>query len=106
MLSSGVVGLLAESRRLLTVPLHAGILSYIQEYGSDFFEMQKDAIKPGQTCVVIDDLIATGGSAYGAGELIKKLGGKTLEYLFLIELTFLNGTQRLDAPSYSIVKEK
>ena len=67
-------------------------------------QMQKDAIKPGQTCIVIDDLIATGGSAFAAGELIKKMGGKTLEYLFLIELTFLKGTQRLDAESFSIVK--
>lgn len=67
--------------------------------------MQKDAIKPGQTCIVVDDLVATGGSAYGAGQLIKKLGGKTLEYLFLIELTFLKGVEKLDAPSYSIVKQ-
>ena len=68
-------------------------------------QMQVDAIKPGQTCIVIDDLIATGGSAFGAGELIKKLGGQTLEYLFLIELTFLQGAKKLDAPSYSIVKQ-
>ncbi|CAD6586237.1 MAG: adenine phosphoribosyltransferase [Cyphobasidiales sp. Tagirdzhanova-0007] len=68
--------------------------------------IQKDAIKPGQICIVIDDLIATGGSAFAAGELIKKLGGKTLEYLFLIELTFLEGTKKLDAPAYSIVKER
>jgi adenine phosphoribosyltransferase len=67
--------------------------------------MQKDAIKPGQTCIVVDDLIATGGSALGAGELIKQLGGKTLEYLFLIELTFLKGVDKLDAPAYSIVKQ-
>ena len=68
--------------------------------------MQQDAIIPGQTCVVIDDLIATGGSAFAAGELIKKLGGRTLEYLFLIELTFLEGSKRLDAPAYSIVKQR
>ena len=68
--------------------------------------MQQDAIKPGQTCIVVDDLIATGGSAFGAGQLIKQLGGKTLEYLFLIELTFLQGINRLDAPAYSIVKQR
>lgn len=67
--------------------------------------MQVDAIQKGQTCIVIDDLIATGGSAYAAGELISKLGGKTLEYLFIIELTFLKGVAKLDAPSFSIVKE-
>jgi adenine phosphoribosyltransferase len=89
----------------------------------DSFEMQMDSIKPGQSVVVIDDLIATGvqffssritpkpmltfltgGSAKAAGELIAKQGGKTLEYLFIIELTFLKGVERLDAPVYSIVQ--
>ncbi|PPQ77282.1 hypothetical protein CVT25_010864 [Psilocybe cyanescens] len=70
----------------------------------DSFEMQADAIKPGQTVVVIDDLIATGGSAKAAGELVAKQGGKTLEYLFVIELMFLQAASKLDAPVYSIVK--
>ncbi|KAI0751327.1 adenine phosphoribosyltransferase [Daedaleopsis nitida] len=77
---------------------------YEKEYGVDVFEMQKDAIKPGQSVVVIDDLVATGGSAKAAGELVAKLGGKTLEYLFIIELTFLKAAEKLDAPMYSIVK--
>ncbi|KAG6855118.1 hypothetical protein C0991_006047 [Blastosporella zonata] len=78
--------------------------SYEKEYGTDIFEMQADAIEPGQTVVVVDDLIATGGSAKAAGELIAKMGGKTLEYLFIIELTFLQGGAKLDAPTYSIVQ--
>ena len=45
-----------------------------------------------------------GGSAKAAGELVAKLGGKTLEYLFIIELTFLNATSKLDAPTYSVIK--
>jgi adenine phosphoribosyltransferase len=45
-----------------------------------------------------------GGSAKAAGELVEKQGGKTLEYLFIIELTFLQGTSKLNAPSYSIIK--
>ncbi|KAH9943046.1 adenine phosphoribosyltransferase [Epithele typhae] len=77
---------------------------YMKEYGLDVFEMQGDAIKPGQSVVIIDDLIATGGSAKAAGELVAKLGGKTLEYLFIIELTFLKAAEKLDAPMYSIVK--
>ncbi|KAH9853804.1 adenine phosphoribosyltransferase [Lenzites betulinus] len=77
---------------------------YEKEYGVDIFEMQADAIKPGQTVVVIDDLIATGGSAKAAGELVAKLGGKTLEYMFIIELTFLKAAEKLDAPMYSVVK--
>ncbi|KAF4602162.1 adenine phosphoribosyltransferase [Pleurotus pulmonarius] len=79
--------------------------TYEKEYGTDSFEMQADAIQPGQSVVVIDDLIATGGSAKAAGELIAKQGGKTLEYLFIIELSFLNGASKLDAPVYSIVQE-
>ncbi|KAF9569026.1 adenine phosphoribosyltransferase [Agrocybe pediades] len=78
--------------------------SYEKEYGMDSFEMQADAIKPGQTVVIIDDLIATGGSAKAAGELVAKQGGKTLEYLFIIELMFLKAASKLDAPVYSIVQ--
>ncbi|KAF8076304.1 phosphoribosyltransferase-like protein [Lyophyllum atratum] len=78
--------------------------SYDKEYGTDIFEMQADAIQPGQTVVVVDDLIATGGSAKAAGELIAKQGGTTLEYLFIIELTFLKGGANLDAPLYSIIQ--
>ncbi|TFK55772.1 adenine phosphoribosyltransferase [Heliocybe sulcata] len=78
--------------------------TYEKEYGEDVFEMQAEGIKPGQTVVVVDDLIATGGSAKAAGELVAKQGGKTLEYLFIIELAFLKGGQKLDAPVYSIVQ--
>ncbi|KAK7061653.1 ribosomal S3Ae family-domain-containing protein [Favolaschia claudopus] len=84
--------------------------SYEKEYGTDSFEMQSDAIQKGQTVIVVDDLIATeihlllGGSAKAAGELVAKLGGKTLEYLFIIELMFLKGGAKLDAPVYSIVQ--
>ncbi|EIN10702.1 adenine phosphoribosyltransferase [Punctularia strigosozonata HHB-11173 SS5] len=77
---------------------------YEKEYGEDVFEMQSDAIQPGQTVVIIDDLIATGGSARAAGELVDKQGGNTLEYLFIIELAFLQGASKLNAPTYSIVK--
>ncbi|KAF7795858.1 hypothetical protein EIP86_007025 [Pleurotus ostreatoroseus] len=78
--------------------------NYEKEYGVDTFEMQADGIKPGQTVVVVDDLIATGGSAKAAGELVHKLGGKVIEYLFIIELTFLKAASKLDAPVYSIVQ--
>jgi len=78
--------------------------SYEKEYGSDSFEMQSDAIKPGQSVIIVDDLVATGGSAKAAGELVTKLGGKTIEYLFIIELAFFKGISNLDAPSYSIIQ--
>ncbi|RUS34485.1 phosphoribosyltransferase-like protein [Jimgerdemannia flammicorona] len=77
---------------------------YAKEYGEDIFELQKSAIKAGQRAIIVDDLIATGGSAKAAGELVRKAGGKTVEYLFVMELSFLNGAAKLDAPSYSLVK--
>ncbi len=52
----------------------------------------------------LSDLIATGGSAAAAGQLIAKSGGKTLEYLFVVSLPFLKGEEKLDAPSYSLVQ--
>lgn len=65
--------------------------------------MQKDAIAPGSRVLIIDDLIATGGSAKAAGELVAKLGGKTVEYIFLVSIPFLQGTEKLDAPAYRYV---
>ncbi|WWD08080.1 adenine phosphoribosyltransferase [Kwoniella europaea PYCC6329] len=86
------------------LPGNVEVVKYAKEYGHDEFEMQSGAIKDGQKCIVIDDLIATGGSASAAGELIKKSGGKTLEYVFIVGLPFLNGHEKLDAPSYWIVE--
>jgi len=77
---------------------------YEKEYGADIFEMQADAIAPGANVLVVDDLMATGGSAKAAGELVAKQGGKTLEYVFIIELSFLKGSEKLDAPVYSIIQ--
>jgi adenine phosphoribosyltransferase len=59
-------------------------VTYTLEYGEDAFEIQKDSIKEGQTVLVVDDLIATGGSASAAGKLVKMAGGKTIEYLFVV----------------------
>ncbi|KAF7724744.1 adenine phosphoribosyltransferase [Apophysomyces ossiformis] len=77
---------------------------YEKEYGQDVFEMQKNAVKPGARAIIIDDLIATGGSAAAAGELVKKCGGITVEYVFVMELAFLNGAKKLDAPVYSLIE--
>ncbi|KAG8835873.1 adenine phosphoribosyltransferase [Serendipita sp. 399] len=77
---------------------------YVKEYGADIFEMQAHSIAPGANVIIIDDLIATGGSAQAAGELVKKLGGNTLEYIFVIGLTFLKGHEKLDAPVYCMIE--
>ncbi|RAR10491.1 adenine phosphoribosyltransferase [Stemphylium lycopersici] len=71
---------------------------YQKEYGSDFFQMQADAVKSGQKVLIVDDIIATGGSASAAGSLVSKLGGTVMGYLFILELDFLKGRDKLDAP--------
>ncbi len=69
--------------------------AYTLEYGEAVVEMQADALKPGERVVVIDDLLATGGTAAASLELIKKLGCQSLAVLFLIELEFLGGRAKL-----------
>jgi len=77
---------------------------YEKEYGTDSFDIQSGAIKEGDNVIIIDDLIATGGSAKAAGELVKASGGNTLEYIFVIGLIFLKGHEKLDAPVYSMIE--
>lgn len=69
--------------------------SYLLEYGSDTIEIHKDAITAGDIVLLHDDLLATGGTARAACELIEKLGGKIVLLSFLIELTFLPGRAKL-----------
>ena len=69
--------------------------SYDLEYGTDTLEIHKDAIKPGDRVLLHDDVLATGGTAAAVVSLIEKLGGKVVQCNFLIELTFLNGRDKL-----------
>jgi len=69
--------------------------SYELEYGSDTVEIHEDAIVPGQRVLLADDLIATGGTAAAALELVEKAGGKVVALTFLIELAFLSGRKKL-----------
>jgi adenine phosphoribosyltransferase len=69
--------------------------SYTLEYGTNTLEMHKDAIEPGQRVLLVDDLVATGGSAKAAVELIERVGGEVVGVVFLIELTDLKGVEQL-----------
>lgn len=79
--------------------------SYDLEYGTDSLEVHSDAIHDGGKVVLIDDLLATGGTAAAAGDLIEKLGGEVAGYCFLVELTDLAGKDRLAPhPVWSVLK--
>lgn len=78
---------------------------YQLEYGTDILEMHEDAVKPGQRVVIVDDLLATGGTTGANIELIERLGGEIAGIVFFIELSFLNGRDKLkDYNVHSIVK--
>ena len=68
---------------------------YALEYGTAAVEVHRDAIRPGQRVLIVDDLLATGGTAAAAAKLVEKLGGKVAGFDFLIELEFLAGRQAL-----------
>ncbi|MBP3326948.1 MAG: adenine phosphoribosyltransferase [Coprococcus sp.] len=70
-------------------------MSYDLEYGSASIEIHKDAIKPGDKVVLVDDLIATGGTMEAAAKLVESLGGEVVKMIFLIELSDLNGREKL-----------
>jgi adenine phosphoribosyltransferase len=82
-------------RKLGKLPAATVRASYDLEYGSDSLEMHRDAIEPGQRVLVVDDLLATGGTASATIDLVKQLGGKVEGVSFLIELVELNGRTRL-----------
>ncbi len=70
--------------------------SYDLEYGNDALEVHRDAIQPGEHVLIVDDLIATGGTALATAQLVEQLGGKVAGFGFIIELTFLPGRAQLE----------
>ena len=70
--------------------------SYALEYGESILEIHKDAVGPGDRVLIVDDLVATGGSARATAQLIEKLGAQVAGFGFIIELDFLNGRQALE----------
>jgi adenine phosphoribosyltransferase len=77
------------------LPYHCIREEYTLEYGSNALEVHEDSIRPGEKVLVIDDLLATGGTALAAARLVEKLGGEVAGIEFLIELAFLNGREKL-----------
>ncbi len=77
------------------LPAEVEQVEYELEYGTDCVEIHKDAIEPGKKVLLIDDLLATGGTAAAACNLIEKTGGIPVGIAFVIELTFLNGKEKL-----------
>lgn len=77
------------------LPAKTNRVTYDLEYGTDSLEVHQDAIKEGDKVLIVDDLLATGGTTKATIELVEKLGGQVVGIAFLIELTFLNGRDKL-----------
>ena len=92
-------------RKTGKLPWKTDSASYDLEYGKDTLEMHRDAIKPNSRVLIVDDLLATGGTAKAVTDLVKKQKGKIAGIAFLIELTDLKGRDKLkEYPVFSLIK--
>ena len=85
------------ARKFGKLPYSTINVAYALEYGEAIIEMHTDALTPGQRVQIVDDLLATGGTTAATVQLVEKLGGAVVGVAFVIELTFLNGRERLGA---------
>lgn len=83
-------------RKFGKLPSETVSVEYALEYGTNVVELHTDAIKPGQRVLIVDDLLATGGTVSASIELVEKMGGHVAGIAFLVELGFLKGRQRLE----------
>ena len=91
-------------RKIGKLPAKTRRVEYALEYGTDALEAHEDAIQAGQRVLVVDDVLATGGTAAATGRLVQELGGELLGFSILVELAFLNGRERLgDYPLHTVV---
>jgi len=86
---------LVPVRKLGKLPAETLTVEYALEYGSNTLEIHRDAIHPGQRVLIVDDLLATGGTVGGTIELVERLQGEVVGLGFLVELDFLKGRERL-----------
>jgi adenine phosphoribosyltransferase len=92
-------------RKPKKLPWKTSQVTYSLEYGSDTLEIHQDAVRPGQRVLLCDDLLATGGTAAAAVQLIRQLGGEIAGAGFAVELTFLGGRKKLpQLDVYSIIQ--
>lgn len=85
----------APVRKLGKLPANKIAEEYALEYGTNTVEIHTDAIEPGQRAIIVDDLLATGGTAAAAARLVERLKGEVAGFTFLVELTFLHGRKNL-----------
>ena len=94
----------APIRKKGKLPAPTTSMTYQLEYGEDTVEIHDDAIRGGMHVLIVDDLLATGGTAEASAALIEKRGGKVSGFVFLIELDFLKGRQKLEShPVHSLI---
>jgi adenine phosphoribosyltransferase len=92
-------------RKLGKLPAETASVEYALEYGTNTLEIHKDALHPGQRVLIVDDLLATGGTVLGTIELVKMLKAEVVGLAFLVELQFLKGRQRLgDYFTHSVIQ--
>ena len=94
---------LVPVRKLGKLPHETLSVEYALEYGSNTLEIHRDAITPGQRVLIVDDLLATGGTVRGTVDLVSRLGAEIVGLSFLIELLFLTGRERLESFAVSSV---
>jgi adenine phosphoribosyltransferase len=91
-------------RKLGKLPADKISREYALEYGTNSLEVHRDAVRPGERVLLVDDLLATGGTARAAAELLEELGAQVVEAAFVIELAFLNGRAALDGrPAHALL---
>ena len=93
------------ARKLGKLPSKKLSIDYELEYGKQGLEVHSDGIKKGERVIIVDDLLATGGTSDAARLLVEKLGGKVMGFAFIVELAFLNGREKLKGYDvFSIVR--